>query len=71
MLRQEIETLMKSKGQKTITLVYAEDSPLGMHCTLTGGFLHDCWGHRVNRKMNIWGYMKYEQGIAKRIKWES
>ena len=62
MLRKEIEQAMKEKGQKSIVLVINESDELGILCSLTGGYLTDCWGHRVDRKKDIWGYIDYHSG---------
>lgn len=62
MLRAEIETLMKSKGQKHINLVMNENDHLAVYCFLQGGYLVDYTGHRVDRKKNIWGQMRFENG---------
>ena len=60
MKRIEIERLMKSRGQKTIDLVYNEDDQLGVYCELKGGYLCDYTGHRVNRNVNVWGYLDFQ-----------
>lgn len=62
MLRKDIEQMMKTKGQKNIVLVLDENDKLGMLCSLSGGYLIDCWGHRVDRKKDIWGYIDYNSG---------
>ena len=60
MKRIDIEAMMKEQGLKSIDLVYKETDPFGMLCELKNGYLCDCTGHRVDRKMDIWGYLKYE-----------
>lgn len=60
MLRADIEAMMKESGEKTIAIVYNENDPLGMYCELKNGILCDYTGHRVNRKVNIWGRLKYK-----------
>lgn len=60
MLRVDIEKMMKTQGKKTITLVYNKTDKLGMHCFLQGGYLMDCWGHRVDRKKDIWGFIDWD-----------
>lgn len=60
MKRLEIEQMMKQQGQKTIGIVYNENDELGVYCELKNGFLYDYTGHRVDRKKDIWGYLKYE-----------
>ena len=68
MLRKDIEQMMKTKGQKNIVLLLNENDKLGMLCSLSGGYLIDCWGHRVDRKKDIWGYIDYSSnnvGIRK------
>ena len=68
MLRKDIEVMMKTKKQKSITLVYNKNDKLGMYCSLSGGYLVDCWGHRVDRNKDIWGYIEYDgKGNADRV----
>ena len=43
MLRKDIETMLKTAKQKTISLVLRKEDPLGMACSLQGGYLMDCW----------------------------
>lgn len=68
MLRKDIETMLKTAKQKTISLVLRKEDPLGMACSLQGGYLMDCWGHRIDRKLDIWGYIEYDgKGNADRV----
>lgn len=68
MLRADIEKLMKSKNQKIITLVYNKNDKFGMYCFLQGGYLVDCYGHRVDRKKDIWGFIEWDgKGNADRV----
>lgn len=68
MLRIDIEKMLKAKGAKSITLVYNKNDKLGMYCFLQGGYLVDCWGHRVDRKKDIWGYLDWDgKGNADRV----
>lgn len=60
MKRIDIETMMKEQGLKFIALIYKETDPLGVFCELQNGYLTDYTGHRVDRKMDIWGYLKFE-----------
>ena len=60
MKRLDIENIMKEQGQKSIGLIYKETDKLGVYCELKGGYLCDYTGHRVDRKMDIWGYVKFE-----------
>ena len=60
MKRIDIEAMMKEQGRKCIALVYKETDPLGVFCELKNGYLTDYTGHRVDRKMDIWGYLKFE-----------
>lgn len=62
MKRKEIETLLKQAGRTHISIVYNPTDPLGMHCQLKGGILHDCYGHRVPINQEIWGVITYENG---------
>lgn len=68
MLRKEIEELMKKHGRKSVSLVFNKEDPLAMYCFLQGGYLVDCWGHRVDRKKDIWGALKWDgKGNADRV----
>lgn len=67
MLRKDIEILMKQNKQTQIDLIYNESDKLGVFCYLSSGFLVDCWGKRVNRKLDIWGYLKWQNGCATRV----
>ena len=68
MLRKDIETMMKAKGKKSIVIIYNKNDRLGMYCFLQGGYLMDCWGHRVDRKKDIWGFMEFDgKGNADRV----
>ena len=60
MKRIDIEAMMKEQGIKFIALVYKETDQLGVFCELKNGYLTDYTGHRVARKMDIWGYLKFE-----------
>jgi hypothetical protein len=39
-----------------------ENDHLAVYCFLQGGYLVDYTGHRVDRKKNIWGQMRFENG---------
>ena len=67
MLRKDIEILMKNRGQKTITLFLNKNDKLGLFCSLSGGYLVDCWGHRVDRNKDIWGYAERTADGADRV----
>lgn len=60
MYRVEIEAMMKAVGKKCLGIVYNETDKLGVFCELKNGILYDYTGHRVNRKINIWGYIAYK-----------
>ena len=60
MKRIDIEAMMKEQGRKCIALVYKETDPLGVFCELKSGYLCDHTGHSVDRKMDICGYLKFE-----------
>lgn len=67
MLRSEIETLMKQKGQSTIALVLNKTDQHGVYCCLKGGYLVDYTGHRVDRKKDIWGKITWHEGKPRRV----
>lgn len=70
MLRADIEKLLKSKKQTQIDLILNEKDLLAIYCTLQNGYLTDYTGHRVDRKKDIWGYLKWENGKSTRVAWE-
>lgn len=57
MLRKDIEDLMKNRGIDHIVLVQDSSDKLAMYCYLKAGFLVDCWGHRINRKKDTYGFL--------------
>lgn len=71
MLRIDIENYMKKNNIKHIGIILNESDKLGMFCSLSSGFLVDYTGHRVDRKKNIWGFIKHENGRPIRVAWES
>ena len=76
MKRIDIETIMKKQGRKCIALIYKETDPFGVFCELQNGYLTDYTGHRVDRKMDIWGYLKFEDLVkgyreAVRVKFDN
>lgn len=62
MLRAEIELNMKKNGLKNIDLIYHKEDKIGKHCFLQGGYLMDHTAHRVDRKLDIWGYIEWLGG---------
>lgn len=71
MLRVDIESRMKQQGITQIDLVYHENDKLAVYCELKSGYLTDYTNHRVNRKMDIWGYLKWENGQSTRVKFDA
>ena len=63
MKRKDVEEWMKSRKRSTLGIVYKKGDPLGIYCELRGGILYDYTGHRVNRTVDIWGYVEYEKGM--------
>ncbi len=72
MLRADIENFMKQNNMQNITLIYDENSRLGTYCFIQGGYLMDYTAHRVDRKKDIFGWIKYDgQGNADLVKFQS
>lgn len=72
MLRADIEKFMKQNGMQNIVLMYDEDSHLGTYCFLQGGYLMDYTAHRVDRKKDIFGWVRYDgQGNADLVEFQS
>lgn len=69
MLRADIEKTLKEKGITQIDIVYNESDKLGVYCTIKNGKLYDYTNHVVNRKTNIWGYLKWKNGKSTRVAW--
>lgn len=63
MMRNELEAYMKAANMKRWTIVINENDPLGVGIELRGGILYDVYhNRRVDRKVNIWGYIDYPEG---------
>lgn len=63
MLRSELENKMKNAGIRSMVIVLHKDDPLGACVELKSGILYDMYtGRRVDRKVDIWGYIRYEDG---------
>lgn len=69
MLRAEIEQIMRQNGQRQVDLVINETDPLAMWCELKNGKLYDYTGHVVNRKIDIWGRLVWNNGRSTRVAW--
>lgn len=70
MLRKDIEIMLKSKGEKQIDLI-AKRGERAMYCFLQGGYLVDCWGKRVDRTVDFWGYIEWDgKGNADRVSFD-
>lgn len=60
MLRADIEKFMKENKMDNITLMYDENSRLGTYCFISSGYLVDYTAHRVDRKKDIFGWVKWD-----------
>jgi len=69
MLRADIEKILKEKGITQIDIVYNENDKLGVYCTMKNGKLYDYTNHVVDRKKDIWGYLKWKDGKSTRVAW--
>lgn len=67
MKRVEIEEIMKKHKHPYIVLVRREGDALGEMCQMKGGYLHDAWGHRVNRNFDFWGYIHFDPVTHQRV----
>lgn len=70
MKREDIEQILKSKKIEQIDLVVNPTDELAIYCRMKGGKLYDYSDHVVNRKLDIWGYLKWENGKSTRVEWE-
>ena len=66
MLRADIEAFCI---KKKINIIYQESDKLAVYCTMKNGKLYDYTNHVVNRKTNIWGYLKWKDGKSTRVAW--
>lgn len=69
MKRNEIEAYMKAHDWHNVALVYHESDALGIYCELKGGFLCDYTGHRVDRNLDVYGFVAYDHGEPIHIAW--
>lgn len=67
MKREQIEQLMKEQKITQIDIIYKETDKLGVYCMLKNGKLYDYTNHVVNRKTDIWGYLKWNNGKSTRV----
>ena len=69
MLRADIEKILIENKITQIDIVYNETDKLAVYCTMKNGKLYDYTNHVVNRKVNIWGYLKWKDGKSTRVAW--
>ena len=65
----DIEQYMKNKGLSQIDLVLNADDRLAIYCVLKNGKLNDYTGHVIDRKIDIWGRLVWENGKSERVAW--
>lgn len=69
MLRAEVEQILKEKKITSIDIIYNENDKLAVYCRMKNGKLYDYTDHVVNRKVNIWGYLEWQDGKSTRRAW--
>ena len=69
MKREEIEKILKEKKIEQIDLIINETDKLGIYCRMKNGKLYDYTDKVVNRKIDIWGYLKWKDGKSTRVAW--
>ena len=69
MLRADIEKFCKDNKIETIDIIYNENDKLAVYCRMKNGKLYDYTDHVVNRKVNIWGYLRWKDGKSTRVAW--
>lgn len=69
MKRADIEQYMKNKGLSQIDLVLKADDRLAIYCNLKNGKLYDYTNHVVDRKIDIWGRLVWENGKSEKVAW--
>ena len=67
MYRIDIEKYLKQNKIEQIDLVINKDDKLAIYCKMKGGKLYDYTDHVIDRKKDIWGYLKWENGKSERI----
>ncbi|MDD7007399.1 MAG: hypothetical protein SPI42_04490 [Lactobacillus johnsonii] len=71
MLRAEIEQFMKKNNMNHIVLMIRPEDRVGFYCELKAGYLSNYVGRRFDRKLNVWGWIKYDgNGNADVVDWE-
>ena len=61
---------MTKKYLNMINTILNENDELGIYCFLSGGTLKDYTNHVVDRKKDVWGFLKWENGKSKRVSWQ-
>lgn len=69
MKREEIEKILKTNKIEQIDLIIHETDKLAIYCRMKNGKLYDYTDHVVNRKIDIWGYLKWKDGKSTRVAW--
>lgn len=67
MYRQEIEKYLKDNNITQIDLILNKDDKLAIYCKVKNGKLYDYTDHVIDRKKDIWGYLKWNNGQKERI----
>lgn len=67
MYRVDIEKYLKEHKIEQIDLVVNEEDKLAIYCKIKNGKLYDYTDHVVDRKKNIWGYLRWENGKPERV----
>lgn len=69
MKRKDIETKLKQLNIKQIDLIINQTDNLAIYCIMKNNTLYDYNNHVIDRKKDIWGYLKWENGKSSRVAW--
>lgn len=67
MYRIDIEKYLKQHKLEQIDLIINKDDKLAIYCKMKSGKLYDYTDHVIDRKTDIWGYLKWKNGKSERI----
>lgn len=69
MKRKDIEIKLKQHNIKQIDLIINQTDNLAIYCIMKNNILYDYNNHVIDRKKDIWGYLKWENGKSSRVAW--
>lgn len=67
MKRQELEKLMRAKKINQLDVIIHENDKYATWCKLTAAALVDYQDKRLDRKIDLWGYLFWKDGKSYRV----